>query len=108
PRAATLDNIVLQQNTFGTFTTSLEQVHNDVHVWVGGSMALVPTSAYDPIFWSHHAMIDRIWYLWQISDFGMDPPPDIMGTVLAPFPMTVAQTLNVERLGYDYAVELIA
>jgi hypothetical protein len=45
PRAATLDDIVLQQNTFDTFTTSLEQVHNDVHVWVGGSMTLVPTSA---------------------------------------------------------------
>jgi tyrosinase len=108
PRAATINDIVLQQNTFGTFVISLEQVHNDVHVWVGGSMALVPTSAYDPIFWSHHAMIDRIWYLWQISDLGMDPPPDMMGTVLAPFPMTVAQTLDVERLGYDYAVELIA
>jgi len=108
PRATTLDDIVLQQNTFDTFTNSLEQVHNDVHVWVGGSMTVVPTSAYDPIFWSHHAMIDRIWYLWQISDLGMDPPPDMMGTVLAPFPMTVAQTVDIERLGYDYAVELIA
>ena len=108
PRRATLDDIVLQQNTFGTFTISLEQVHDDVHVWVGGSMSEVPTAAYDPIFWAHHAMIDRIWYLWQISDLGMDPPPDMMGTVLVPFPMTVAQTLDIERLGYDYAVELIA
>ena len=108
PRAATVDDIVLQQNTFGTFTTSLEQVHDDVHVWVGGSMGLVPTSAYDPIFWSHHAMIDRIWYLWQLSALGMDPPPDMMSTVLVPFPMTVAQTIDIERLGYDYAVELIA
>jgi tyrosinase len=32
----------------------------------------------------------------------------MMSTVLAPFPMTVAQTLDIERLGYDYAVELIA
>jgi hypothetical protein len=59
-------------------------------------------------FWSHHAMIDRIWYFWQLSELGMDPPPDMMSTVLAPFPMTVAQTLEIERLGYDYAVELIA
>jgi tyrosinase len=108
PRRATIEDIVLRQNTFGTFTTSLEQVHNDVHVWVGGSMAVVPTSAYDPIFWSHHAMIDRIWYLWQQTDLGMDPPPDLMNTVLAPFPMTGAQTVDIEGLGYDYAVQLIA
>ena len=108
PRRSTLEDIVLRQNTFGSFTTSLEQVHNDVHVWVGGSMAVVPTSAYDPIFWSHHAMIDRIWYLWQLSDLGMDPSADLLSTVLAPFPMTVAQTLDIERLGYDYAVEATA
>lgn len=108
PRRSTLEDIVLRQNTFGSFTTSLEQVHNDVHVWVGGSMAVVPTSAYDPIFWSHHAMIDRIWYLWQLSDLGMDPSTDLSSTVLAPFPMTVAQTLDIERLGYEYAVEATA
>ena len=45
---------------------------------------------------------------WQLSELGMDPPPDMMSTVLVPFPMTVAQTLDIERLGYDYAVELIA
>lgn len=108
PRRATIDDIVLHQTTFGTFTTSLEQVHNDVHVWVGGSMTVVPTAAYDPIFWSHHAMVDRIWYLWQLSERGMAPPPDLMNTVLAPFPMTVAQTVDIESLGYDYAVQLIA
>lgn len=108
PRRSTIDDVVLRQTTFGTFSTSLEQVHNDVHVWVGGSMTSVPTSAYDPIFWSHHAMIDRIWYLWQISDLGMDPPPALMNVVLAPFPMTVADTLDIEPLGYDYAVQLIA
>jgi tyrosinase len=48
-------------------------------------------------FWSHHAMIDRIWYLWQLSELGMDPPPDMMSTVLAPFPMTVAQTPRSQR-----------
>ncbi len=108
PRRATVDDIVLRQTTYQFFTMSLEQVHNDVHGWVGGSMSVVPTSAFDPIFWSHHAMIDRIWYLWQISELGMDPPTDLMNTVLAPFPMTAAQTLDIDRLGYDYAVQMIA
>jgi hypothetical protein len=28
-----------------------------------------------------------------------------MQTVLTPFPMRVADTLDIERLGYDYAVQ---
>ena len=108
PRRRTIDDIVLRQNTFETFTTSLEQVHNQVHGWVGGSMTVVPTSAYDPIFWSHHCMIDRIWYLWQLGELGVDPPASVRDRVLAPFPMTVAQTLNIETLGYEYAVDVIA
>lgn len=108
PRQSTLDNVILQQNTFGTFNFSLEQVHNDVHVWVGGAMSSVPTAAYDPIFWSHHCMIDRIWYIWQNSLLGSDPPVDLLNTILAPFPMTVAQVLDIDRLGYDYAVMAIS
>jgi tyrosinase len=82
-------------------------VHNDVHGWVGGSMSVVPIAAYDPIFYSHHAMIDRLWYLWQLSPLGQDPPPETLDAVLTPFPMTVRQTLSINVLGYEYAVQAI-
>ncbi|MDJ0628720.1 MAG: tyrosinase family protein [Rhodobacter sp.] len=108
PRQSTLDSVIMTQSTYLGFNNSLEQVHGDVHVWVGGAMSQVPTAAYDPIFWSHHAMIDRLWYIWQNSQFGRNPPPDLMNTVLAPFPMTVAQVLDIDRLNYDYAVTAIA
>ncbi len=108
PRQSTIDNTVMTQPTYGTFNASLEQVHGDVHGWVGGAMAIVPTAAYDPIFWSHHCMIDRLWYIWQNSLLGANPPVDLMNTVLAPFPLTVAQVLDIDRLGYDYAVMAIA
>lgn len=106
PRQSSLDQFVMNQTTYGTFRSALEQVHNDVHVWVGGSMSQVPTAAYDPIFWSHHAMIDRLWYMWQISDAGQDPPADVMNTILMPFPLTAGQVLDIEQLGYDYAVQV--
>ncbi len=97
---------ILAASTFEDFSIRLETgPHNDVHTWVGGSMSLVPTSAYDPIFWSHHAMIDRLWHLWQNSSRGQNPPPRIMDIVLMPFPMTVAQTLDISLLGYEYAVQ---
>jgi tyrosinase len=40
------------------------QLHNRVHVWVGGSM-LLNTSPNDPVFFLNHCNVDRIWTLWQ-------------------------------------------
>ncbi|KAF2464024.1 Di-copper centre-containing protein [Lindgomyces ingoldianus] len=44
---------------------SLEQTHNLVHARVGGNMGRVPGAAFDPIFWLHHANIDRLLAIWQ-------------------------------------------
>jgi tyrosinase len=38
--------------------------HNQVHVFVGGDMGF-GTSPNDPLFYLHHANIDRIWAAWQ-------------------------------------------
>ena len=94
---------VLGLNTFLDFTTQLEELHNRVHIWVGGHMGQIPFAAYDPIFWAHHTMIDRIWRLWQLRHPHADPPAALLDHALAPFPMTVRQTLDVTALGYDYA-----
>ncbi|MGF1470179.1 MAG: tyrosinase family protein [Rubrobacteraceae bacterium] len=104
PRKDTIDSI-LDAPTFEDFSTRLENVHGDVHVWVGGAMSAVPTAGYDPIFFAHHSMIDRLWYLWQMRHTGMSLPPSLMQVALPPFPVTVAQTLNIETLGYEYAVQ---
>jgi tyrosinase len=38
--------------------------HNQVHRWIGGSMAGA-ASPDDPVFWLHHAFIDLLWDRWQ-------------------------------------------
>jgi tyrosinase len=38
--------------------------HNVVHIDVGGLMHDPDTAAQDPIFWLHHANIDRLWEIW--------------------------------------------
>ena len=57
----------------GTFRNALEgwfpmpegsRMHNQVHVWVGGSM-LPGTSPNDPVFYMHHCFVDRLWADWQ-------------------------------------------
>ncbi|MGH3818245.1 MAG: tyrosinase family protein [Pseudonocardiaceae bacterium] len=106
PRSSTVAR-AMRANTFADFTTLLEGIHNGVHVWVGGAMSAVPIAAYDPVFWAHHSMVDRLWYLWQISPRGTDPPAALLDRALAPWPMTVRETLDISRLGYEYAAQVV-
>lgn len=46
---------------------SLESLHDTIHGLVGasGHMTYLDYSAFDPIFWLHHCMLDRLFALWQ-------------------------------------------
>jgi tyrosinase len=48
----------------GGLRTALEALHNRVHVWVGGQM-LQTVSPDDPVFFLHHAFIDKCWADWS-------------------------------------------
>ena len=47
---------------------SLEGVHDTVHglVGSGGQMNFPSVSAFDPIFFLHHCMVDRVFAMWQV------------------------------------------
>ena len=54
---AAFSNHVWQVNEPGTYA-SLEDIHNSIHGEVGGNaghMAELDYSAFDPVFWLHHA-----------------------------------------------------
>lgn len=59
---------------------SLEDVHNSIHVAVGGNMGHMSEldySAFDPVFWLHHANVDRLFAIWQAinpSSYTIDEP----------------------------------
>lgn len=61
---------LLRQTSFFTFEGNLEQQpHGYVHCTIGQGcpiplMGDVPVAATDPVFWMHHANIDRIWECW--------------------------------------------
>jgi len=46
------------------------QLHNRVHVWVGGNLGdMSPSSSpNDPIFYLNHCNIDRIWEAWMVAN----------------------------------------
>ena len=78
--AETLKN-VLDSDDFETFgshrrrgTGELEGTpHNYIHRFVGGNM-VTGLSPLDPIFWCHHANVDRIWAQW--NNLGNKNPAD--------------------------------
>jgi tyrosinase len=98
----------LERTEFNDFTAGLEQIHNNVHGWTGGDMGVIPFAAFDPIFYSHHCMIDRIWYLWQIKNGINNIPSDLLNVSLPPFGMKVSDVLDISHLGYQYAVSQIS
>ncbi|WP_343604842.1 tyrosinase family protein [Fluviicola sp.] len=49
----------------GGYSGGLESLpHNKIHVDIGGAMGDPDTAGLDPIFWLHHANIDRLWQVW--------------------------------------------
>ena len=54
--------IRFQRGKSHAFETIVEsRPHNLVHNLIGGSMASIRISPRDPVFWVHHANIDRLW-----------------------------------------------
>jgi hypothetical protein len=52
------------------------QPHDVVHVALGGLMGDPNTAAQDPIFWLHHANIDRMWNHWLAQGGGRTDATD--------------------------------
>lgn len=90
--------------------------HNGVHVQVGGGgwMSDPNLAARDPIFWLHHANIDRLWESWlKLGGGRANPPASDTVWMTTPFTffdengaevkLTGAQILNtVAQLRYRY------
>jgi hypothetical protein len=95
--------------TFASFQSQINGVHGSVHVRVGGDMGSVPTAGFDPIFYLHHANVDRLWAAWQASHPTVALPAPEVSFQLQPFPrphsaawQTGADVESTEALGYRY------
>lgn len=103
------------------------QPHDVVHGLVGGAnpetqlpglMSDPDTAALDPIFWLHHANIDRLWEVWKKIPTSLGAPretnwlkgPAAIGEHPFTLPMpgktpwvyTPGQMSDLKELGYDY------
>ncbi len=106
---ATSAQSALAESTFSGFQPALNGPHGGVHVRVGGNMASVAQAGFDPIFYLHHANVDRLWAIWQNSHPAA-LPTDEANLELEPFnkPYSTNWKLGSEvettdMLGYRYA-----
>jgi tyrosinase len=92
----------ISKTNYTDFSELINGIHGAVHGWVGGSMSNPETSPADPIFWLHHANLDRLWWVWYNSSEGSHQNPALADPVLHPWTYTEPQTRNIIPLGYHY------
>ncbi len=99
--------------------------HNWVHGDLGGLMGRTTTAGRDPVFWLHHANIDRLWEVWRalpgsvrLTDAGGGSALLVtqwqsaifwFGSELSPslFTMADVEDLTSARMDYQYeSIEL--
>lgn len=124
PRFANFSNSAWTPNSPGY--DSLESLHNQIHGLVGngGHMAVIDYAGFDPLFWLHHAQVDRLLAIWQAlhPDSYVEASNEPIGsaaiaqgartdvnTPLKPFRndtdghfWTSATASDVENFGYSY------
>lgn len=86
--------------------------HNNVHNWIGGNMASFSGAGFDPIFYTHHNMIDRIWEIWKARnpEVNQDPTDEdflnyrfqFFGASDEVEDYRVADLLDTRALGYEF------
>ncbi len=66
-------------------------------------MSSPATSPADPVFWLHHANLDRLWWVWyNNAATGDHQNPVLADPVMHPWTYTEPQTRSITALGYKY------
>jgi Common central domain of tyrosinase len=93
----------IKPHRFSVFQRLLELgAHAAVHIAIGGTMNS-PSSPTDPIFFLHHANLDRIWSEWQVKNPRSNPKNKNETLMRPPIEgVKVSSVLSISSLGYSY------
>ncbi|KAL2406782.1 Polyphenol oxidase 1 [Exophiala dermatitidis] len=110
----------------GGVANNIEAIHNSIHNSVGGygHMQFPEVAGFDPVFWLHHANVDRLFAMWQAlyPDSFLVPTVNAYGSyyegvgfvdsgtsALAPFHSDDSSTMftsdavrSIKTFGYSY------
>eukprot|EP00051_Salpingoeca_urceolata_P017573 m.241086 g.241086 ORF g.241086 m.241086 type:complete len:2387 (+) comp18994_c0_seq2:73-7233(+) len=87
---------VLSGTDYATVVAQIEALHGAVHMFVGGDMTSYG-SPWDPLFFMHHAFVDKLWWDWQ-TEFGngFAYPAALLHQPLTPFAVSAFDVLDSE------------
>jgi tyrosinase-like protein len=88
-----------------TFTKYVEQInlpHGQVHNWCNGTMSNPMISPADPLFWMHHAFLDKLWSERQVTNPGQSPNVSGTDRILDPWFETIDDVASIAALDYQY------
>jgi hypothetical protein len=105
----------LSETDFFAFAGAFEfNPHDLVHGYVGGDMSSIRTAALDPVFYVHHANVDRYWARWLKQGGGRANPTGAWAattfdfqTVAGAKTVTAAAANTPEALGYTYDGKIV-
>lgn len=90
------------------------KMHGRGHVYVGGDLQASTASPNDPVFFLHHAEVDRMWAAWQEANLASGDPGRMVDHGNPGFPDThkgklfnfeevnASETFDYKALGYEY------
>ncbi len=85
------------------FAQRLETLHDQVHSAFGSStVAQLMIAPADPLFFLHHANVDRIWNNWQLRFPGKNPTLNADDRVMDPFSYKESEVRSIRAIGYSY------
>jgi len=61
-----------KQDDIGNFAKEMSPLHGKIHRKMKCTMSELSTASYDPLFWLHHAFVDKIFADWQDSPENYD------------------------------------
>jgi hypothetical protein len=78
--------------------------HNTPHTNIGGDMAR-PYTANDPLFWLHHAFIDKLWVSFQRRGPSFKTSHPEPSTMMTDFDIPISAVMDTRspNLCYDYS-----
>lgn len=103
-------SMIMKNTDYTSFTDALENgPHGEVHMEIGvvkgvrEAMSRIAVSPSDPLFWLHHAQLDRLWSQWQVANPGKNPSLVKADAIFDPWTEKLPEVLSVASLGYQYA-----
>jgi hypothetical protein len=100
-----------QSADYDSMRKALESAQGFVHLYIGGHMAAFHAPS-DPLFFLHHAFVDKLWADWQrlqpehLTAYGgenRDGSPATLEDTLPGFPeITVESVIRTQSLCYTY------